>query len=252
MNFPRSPMPGLANWWHRQDEQGLSEARYVDFAMHRVRMARHFGVTPYLVFDGDFLPSKAATEVSRARRRDESRKSGLELLRAGKPSQAYQELQKAIDVTPEMARDLIDELKKLKIPYVVAPYEADAQMVYLERQGLVSGIISEDSDLLVFGAKRLLTKLDQHGQCVEISRRVFCPAKKELVQLTPADPGSDVEDMPFIGARVDSRLAKAIAAGDVNPISKELIMPRQQPAGGGLGREPRPPEPRQSGKHVDS
>jgi exonuclease-1 len=147
--------------------------RYVDFAMNRVRMVKHFGVTPYLVFDGDFLPSKAATEASRSKRREDGRKLGLELLKAGKPSQAHQELQKAIDVTPEMARHLIEALKQANIPYVVAPYEADAQLVYLERQGIISGIISEDSDLLVFGAKRLITKLDQYGQCIEINRRDF-------------------------------------------------------------------------------
>ena len=62
-----------------------------------------------------------------------------------------------------MARRLIEELKKADIPYVVAPYEADAQMAYLERIGEVSAILSEDSDLLVFGARCLLTKLDQYG-----------------------------------------------------------------------------------------
>lgn len=156
--------------------------------MHRVRMLRHFGVTPYIVFDGDFLPSKALTEGARAKRRDESKKLGRELLKAGKTSQAFNEFQKAIDVTPEMARNLIDELKQLQVPYVVAPYEADAQMVYLERQGLVSGIISEDSDLLVFGCKRLLTKLDQYGNCIEVNRRDFCAVREiSLTGWTEAD-----------------------------------------------------------------
>lgn len=275
--------------------------------MHRVRMVKHFGVTPYLVFDGDFLPSKAHTEAARAKRREESRKAGLELIKAGKPSQAQFELQKAIDVTPEMARHLIEELKKADVPYVVAPYEADSQLVYLERHGFINGIISEDSDLLVFGAKRLLTKMDQHGQCIEINRRdfcavreisltgwtddqfrqmtifsgcdyleginnmglktayrmmrkyktpehvirmlqfdgkfrisenylaqykqaeltfmyqrVFCPKKQDVVLLTepPASSPLDVEAMPYIGARVGRELARAIALGDVNPISK--------------------------------
>lgn len=152
--------------------------RYVEFAMHRVRLFKHFGVTPYLVFDGDYLPSKAGTEASREARREASKKAGLELLKAGKPSQAYQELQKAIDVTPEMARELIEELKKAQVPYVVAPYEADAQLVYLERQGLINAIVSEDSDLLVFGAKRLLTKMDKNGECVEINRKDFCSVRE--------------------------------------------------------------------------
>ncbi|KAG5932521.1 hypothetical protein E4U53_001290 [Claviceps sorghi] len=282
--------------------------RYVHAAMHRVRMLQHFGVTPYMVFDGDYLPSKAATESSRARRREEKKRLANELLKAGKTSQAAHEFQKCIDITPEMAACLIQELKKMGIPFVVAPYEADAQLVYLERQGLVDGILSDDSDLLVFGAKRLLTKLDQYGNCIEINRRdfcacrevsltgwsdtdfrrmaimsgcdyldglpgvglktayrllrksktpervvrllqfdgkrisenyltqfyqaeltflhqwVFCPRMKELVHLTELDGTRTAEEMPFIGAYVEPELARAIAAGDVNPITKAPIV----------------------------
>jgi exonuclease-1 len=43
---------------------------------------------------------------------------------------------------------------------VVAPYEADAQMAFLEATGVVQAILTEDSDLLVFGARTLLLKLD--------------------------------------------------------------------------------------------
>ena len=151
-------------------------------------MLIHFGVIPYMVFDGDYLPSKALTEGERAKKRDESRKLGLELHRLGKPSQAHLELQKAVDVTPEMARELIEELKKLGVQYVVAPYEADAQLAYLERKGVIQGIISEDSDLLVFGAKCLLTKLDQYGDCVEINRNDFTACREiSLVGWTDAE-----------------------------------------------------------------
>ncbi|KAI0828801.1 putative exonuclease [Hypoxylon sp. FL0890] len=295
--------------------QGKPTRKYVDFAMSRVRMLRHFGITPYLVFDGGFLPSKATTEASRAKRREECRKAGLELLKAGKPSQAHAELQKAIDVTPEMARHLIEELKKAGVPYVVAPYEADPQLVYLERQGLISGILSEDSDLLVFGAKRLLTKLDQHGQCIEINRRdfcacrevsltgwtdaqfrqmailsgcdyldsitnlglktahrmmrkhktpervvrmlqfdgkyrvpadyltmfhqaektflyqwVFCPKANELVHFTEPGPNIKVDELPFIGPFIEPEVARGIATGDMNPITKQRIVLQMGPS----------------------
>ena len=136
-------------------------------------MLIHFGVTPYLVFDGDYLPSKAATESERAKRRDESRKAGLEFYRVRKFAEAQKELQKAVDVTPEMAAHFIREVKKLGVQYVVAPYEADAQLAYLEKKGIIQGVLSEDSDLLVFGIKCLLTKLDQYGDCVEINRKDF-------------------------------------------------------------------------------
>lgn len=164
----------LHECWDRR----LSGHRHIDFSMNRVRMLIHFGVVPYMVFDGDYLPSKAVTEVERAKKREDSRKLGLELHRLGKSSQAHLELQKAVDVTPEMARQLIEELKKLGVKYIVAPYEADAQLAYLERKGVIQGILSEDSDLLVFGAKCLLTKLDQYGDCIEINRSDFTACRE--------------------------------------------------------------------------
>lgn len=69
---------------------------------------------------------------------------------------------------------------------MVAPYEADAQLCFLEREGYVDGIITEDSDLLVFGCqqvcfrsvvlaeadqdRKILFKLDGNGQCISINR----------------------------------------------------------------------------------
>ncbi|KAI1385731.1 uncharacterized protein F4822DRAFT_414017 [Hypoxylon trugodes] len=317
-------------WLHRgavpcaiELAQGKPTRKYVDFAMNRVRMLKHFGITPYLVFDGGFLPSKASTEASREKRREECKKAGLELLKAGKPSQAHAELQKAVDITPEMARHLIEELKKAGVPYVVAPYEADPQLVYLEQQGITNGILSEDSDLLVFGAKRLLTKLDQYGNCIEVNRRdfgacrevsltgwsdaqfrqmailsgcdyldsinnmglktayrmlrkhktpekvirmlqfdgkyrvpadyqkmfhqaeqtflyqwIFCPKANKLIHLTAPSPDLDMAELPYIGPFIEPEVARGIAVGDVNPITKEPIIlqtlpsPRKRTASG--------------------
>lgn len=66
----------------------------------------------------------------------------------------------AIDVSPDVAYKLIEELKIRNIQFIVAPYEADAQLAYLNRVGIVDFIITEDSDLLAFGAKKILYKLD--------------------------------------------------------------------------------------------
>ena len=38
---------------------------------------------------------------------------------------------------------------------IVAPYEADAQLTYLQKEGIVDVVITEDSDLLVFGCQRV-------------------------------------------------------------------------------------------------
>lgn len=141
-------------------------------------MLLDFGIIPYLVFDGDSLPSKGETNAERRKKREEAKAAGLQLLRAGKTTQAYQELQKATTVTTSMAKELIEAIKRMNVQYVVAPYEADAQLVYLERKGIIDGILSEDSDMLVYGAKRLVTKLNQYAECVEIERSDFTLCKE--------------------------------------------------------------------------
>ena len=54
----------------------------------------------------------------------------------------------------------MDVLKELEIEFVVAPYEADAQMSYMVKAGIADFAISEDSDLIAYGCPKILMKLD--------------------------------------------------------------------------------------------
>ncbi|KAG9043367.1 Rad2 nuclease [Tulasnella sp. UAMH 9824] len=143
---------------------------YIEYVLHRVRMMRHYGVKPYLVFDGGPLPAKKGTESDRSKKRAENLARANKLTEQGQHAQAREILTRCVDVTPEMAAQVIKALKVEAIPYVVAPYEADAQLAYLERSGIVDGVITEDSDLLVFGCRNVLFKLDPDGNCVNIKR----------------------------------------------------------------------------------
>ena len=42
----------------------------MEYAMHRVRMLRHYKVEPYIVFDGGPLSAKKGTESERKKKRD--------------------------------------------------------------------------------------------------------------------------------------------------------------------------------------
>jgi exonuclease-1 len=75
----------------------------------------------------------------------------------------------------------IQALRAESVAYVVAPYEADAQLAYLERIGLVDGIITEDSDLLVFGCRTVLFKMDA------VSSTAVCIDRADFASVAPAD-----------------------------------------------------------------
>lgn len=50
-----------------------------------------------------------------------------------------------------------------KIHYLIAPYEADGQIAFLVKNRFADFVIAEDSDFLVHGCEKLLTKMDDNG-----------------------------------------------------------------------------------------
>lgn len=90
------------------------------------------------------------------RSRNDAKKRAAELLRIGKVNEARSYLQRSVDITHEMALQLIKECRKRNIDTIVAPYEADGQLAFLNIQNIADFVISEDSDLLVFGCKKVL------------------------------------------------------------------------------------------------
>ena len=83
---------------------------------------------------------------------------------------AQRKYAEAVDITTAIALDFINLVLKPKgVEYYVAPYEADAQLAYLFLTGRAQAVITEDSDLLIFGVRRVLFKMDkQSGNVVEI------------------------------------------------------------------------------------
>lgn len=55
-------------------------------------------------------------------------------------------------------------LSTKNIKFMVSPYESDCQLAKLHRLGMVDLVITEDSDLLVYGCD-VVFKLDEEGIC---------------------------------------------------------------------------------------
>lgn len=50
---------------------------------------------------------------------------------------------------------MLQALKAAGVEFIVAPFEADAQMAYLAINGMVHAVITEDSDMLPYGCPRV-------------------------------------------------------------------------------------------------
>lgn len=73
----------------------------------------------------------------------------------------------AASVSDEMYAETRDLLKLFGIPYLEAPTEAEAQCAFLDMKKLVDGVITEDSDAFLFGAKIVYRRLFSEGRFAE-------------------------------------------------------------------------------------
>jgi exonuclease-1 len=153
-------------WLHKgaygcaeQLARGQPTDAYVKYVMRYVDLLVRNNIKPILVFDGRNLPSKSETERKRRKMRKENRERAVELLREGRRDEARDFFARSVDITPAMARAVIEAARERNIDCIVAPYEADAQLAFLNMCGIANLVLTEDSDLTLFGCDKILFKL---------------------------------------------------------------------------------------------
>lgn len=93
-----------------------------------------------------------------SQRREEFLDTSLEGLNAAHQSILEEEKLMERDmstITDEMKEDILKLLQLCGIPWVESPAEAEAQCAALEELKLVDGVVTEDSDIFVFGGKKV-------------------------------------------------------------------------------------------------
>ncbi|KAJ0178467.1 hypothetical protein K1T71_006290 [Dendrolimus kikuchii] len=163
--------------------RGEETDAHIKYCLKYVTMLLSKNIKPILVFDGRHLPAKAMTESKRRESRDISKKRAAELLSLGKVEEARSYMRRSVDITHTMALALIKECRKRNVDCIVAPYEADAQLAYLNIKNIVQLVITEDSDLILFGCNKVLFKMDLDGfgtlvESIKLPLVMKCPIER--------------------------------------------------------------------------
>ncbi|CAH8481306.1 unnamed protein product [Schistosoma rodhaini] len=148
---------------------GIPTDQYVRYVIKYINLMKSCNVKPILVFDGSDLPSKAETDLKRRETKELNRKKAAEYLMKGDKAAAQECFERSVFVTSEMAYEVLRAARNMGVDCVVAPYEADAQLAYLNRTGYADFVITEDSDLLLFGCRQVVFKLDLSGSGVLVA-----------------------------------------------------------------------------------
>ncbi|KAJ3446065.1 exonuclease [Anaeramoeba flamelloides] len=144
-----------------------SSRTLIRYVLNFVKLLRRHQIKPYFVFDGSYLPMKAETNKKRNEDRERSLEIAVNLTKSGRQQEAHRYFQRSVKITSKIANQVIQALKKDNVPILVSPYEADPQLAWLARNGIIDLVLSSDSDLLVFGVPHFIYKFEMNGS-VEI------------------------------------------------------------------------------------
>ncbi|CAF0844666.1 unnamed protein product [Brachionus calyciflorus] len=209
---------------------GLPADGHVKYVLRYVHKLLEWNIKPIMIFDGSVLPSKKGTELKRKESKEMNRKKAAQCLAEGRKNEAREYFQRCIECTPKMALEVIKALHILGVDVVVAPYEADAQLAYLNKINVAQIIITEDSDLILFGCEKVMYKLDINGfgQLIQ---------KEKIISITQFDSADNferfrwmcilsgcdyLENLPGIGLGKAKKLLKSINKSDIDYILKQM------------------------------
>ena len=120
------------------------------------------GITPIAVFDGAPRPAKAAESADRAGKRQAARDRVESLCAAGAPAD---EVQRAVVAAAYVSTDMrvaaIRVAHQLGVRVVVAPLEADGQLVWLYAEEGATRVMTSDGDLAILGCN--VVRVPQKG-----------------------------------------------------------------------------------------
>ncbi|KAJ4500795.1 hypothetical protein C8R41DRAFT_874204 [Lentinula lateritia] len=125
----------------------------------------------------------------------------------------------AEDVNQQMVTQIMMMLRLFGIPYITAPMEAEAQCAELLSLNLVDAIITDDSDVFLFGGYRVFKNMFNQSKTVEcfllsdLSRELGLD-QGTLIRLAYLLGSDYVEGLPGVGPVVAMELLKEFPGDD--------------------------------------
>jgi len=110
----------------------------------------------------------------------------------------------ADEVTQVMITECQQLLRLFGLPYIIAPMEAEAQCAELVKLGLVDGIVTDDSDIFLFGGTRVYKNMFNQAKFVECYllsdlERDFNLDRRQFINLAHLLGSDYAEGIPHVG-----------------------------------------------------
>ena len=136
---------------------------YLNFPLKMLTLLKENNINCIAVFDGNLLPAKIKEVQERINTKIANEILANKLREQGNIVKSNVVNNRSLNVSQIHINTLIYLLKKLNFQIIVAPYESDAQIAYLYHKNRIDFAITEDSDLIPYGVKRIAFKLNENG-----------------------------------------------------------------------------------------
>ncbi len=116
-------------------------------------------IIPIYVFDGK--PPEFKTKIIN-NRKDIKQKASEKLNESLTDDEKIKYFKRTVYITKKQIEECIELLELMGIPYVIAPEEADSQCAELVKAGIADGVLTEDMDIMTFGATKIYRNLTSY------------------------------------------------------------------------------------------
>lgn len=158
------------------------------------------GLKPIFVYDGQPPQLKAVESAKRRKRREEAEKEWEQLKEEGKVEAAYVKATQSSKVNKGMIKESKKLLDVMGVPWIQAPSEGEAQAAWMNKEGQVYAVGSQDYDSLLFGCERMVRNLSITGKKKVAGKKQYKQVVPELInsERSLRDKGLSLEELQWL------------------------------------------------------